>query len=235
MEAADNRPELPITHWAQYVLDNYATVKDVVEAHERGEFRIVPVTSSDLGYRHISYHLTVQDPTGNSAIIEYVGGKPLIHHGPQYDVVTNDPTYGEMLAKVRQMEGSGAMAKADDDSAEFRFYRLSSFKKLLPEPQSVQEAVASALTLIRGVQLPFRDPKRTKPGDFWGAVQTDWVTAADLTNKVYYFSDSQSPSVFWLDLSKADFSPGAPVLIVDATDPNVAGDVLPHLKPAIGR
>ena len=33
LEAPDNRPVLPGTHWAQYVLDNFATVKEVVEAH----------------------------------------------------------------------------------------------------------------------------------------------------------------------------------------------------------
>ncbi len=118
------------------------------------------------------------------------------------------------------------MAKADDASAEFRSYCPS-----MPDPQSEREPVASALTLIRGVKLPFRDAGRRKPGDLCRAVQSNWATAADLTDKVYSFSDSQGPSVFWLDLSKADVSPGAPVPIVDATDPNVAGDVLPRPTP----
>ncbi len=33
LAAPDDRPALPDMHWAQYVLDNFATVKEVVEAH----------------------------------------------------------------------------------------------------------------------------------------------------------------------------------------------------------
>lgn len=40
-EPKDDRSELPDSHWAQYVLDTFATVKDVVDAHNAGKFRVV--------------------------------------------------------------------------------------------------------------------------------------------------------------------------------------------------
>ena len=66
LEAPDDRPILPDTHWAQYVLDNFATVKEVVDAHQAGKFRIAAAWSTDLGLtKHLSTHLAVQDPSGD--------------------------------------------------------------------------------------------------------------------------------------------------------------------------
>ena len=62
LEAPDGRPVLPDTHWAQYVLDNCATVREVVEAHRGGNFRVAAAWSTDLGYpKHLPTHLAVQD------------------------------------------------------------------------------------------------------------------------------------------------------------------------------
>ncbi|HUZ90367.1 MAG TPA: linear amide C-N hydrolase, partial [Methylocella sp.] len=69
LEPPDDRPVLPDTYWAQYVLDNFATVKQVVEAHRGGSFRIAAAWSTDLGYpKHLPTHLAVQDFSGDSAI-----------------------------------------------------------------------------------------------------------------------------------------------------------------------
>jgi len=36
-------------------------------------------------------HLSISDATGDSAIFEHLGGKLVIHHGRQYQVMTNSP------------------------------------------------------------------------------------------------------------------------------------------------
>lgn len=43
--AGDTRPTLPITAWVQYVLDNYATTAEAVEALRRQDFRMVTVAA----------------------------------------------------------------------------------------------------------------------------------------------------------------------------------------------
>jgi penicillin V acylase-like amidase (Ntn superfamily) len=35
------------------------------------------------------------DPSGDSAILEYLGGKLVTHHGPEYKVMTNSPPYDQ--------------------------------------------------------------------------------------------------------------------------------------------
>ena len=64
-EPDDARPELPDTHWVQYVLDNFATVNEVVDAHRAGHFRVVAAWSNDLGYtKPLGIHLAVEDTSG---------------------------------------------------------------------------------------------------------------------------------------------------------------------------
>jgi penicillin V acylase-like amidase (Ntn superfamily) len=232
LEAPDGRPILPDTHWAQYVLDNFATVKEVVDAHRGGNFRVAAAWSTDLGYsKHLPTHLTVQDSSGDSAIIEFVKGKLIIHHGPEYRVMTNDPPYDEMIELMKQYAPFGGTKPLPGDvTSEDRFIRLAAYSKYLPNPKNYTEAVAGALSLLRTAQVPFRDPARIPDKGFWGAVQTNWVSATDVTNGIYYVNSATVPDLFWLELKKANFKPGAPILFLDLHDPQVGGDARRHLR-----
>jgi len=232
LEAPDSRPVLPDTHWGQYVLDNFATVNEVVEAHRGGDFRVAPAWSTDLRYsKHIPTHLAVQDSSGDSAIIEYVKGKLVIHHGPEYRVMTNDPPYDQMIELIKQYAPfGGTRPLPGGEGAEDRFVRLAAYSKYLPDPKNYAGAVAGALSLMRIAQVPFRDPDRVSDKGFWGAVQTNWVTAADVTNRVYYVNSATAPSLTWLDLNEANFKSGAPLLFLDPHDPKVGGDANRFLK-----
>jgi penicillin V acylase-like amidase (Ntn superfamily) len=232
LEAPDSRPKLPDTHWAQYVLDNFATVNEVVDAHREAKFRIAPAWSTDLGYsQHLPTHLAVQDPSGDSAIIEYIAGKLVIHHGPEYRVMTNDPPYDQMAELMQQYAPfGGTKPLPGNEGAEDRFMRLAAFSKYLPDPKNYTEAVAGSLSLLRIAQVPFRDPARAPDKGFWGACQTNWVTAADVTNGVYYVSSAMAPSLFWLDFKGANFKPGASVLALNLHDPKIGGDARRFLK-----
>ena len=88
---------LSIAAWAQYVLDNYGTVKEAVEALRAQPFTVVTdkVPGED---RLATLHLSMSDASGDSAIIEYIGGKQVIHHSRDYQVMTNSPVFDQQLA-----------------------------------------------------------------------------------------------------------------------------------------
>jgi penicillin V acylase-like amidase (Ntn superfamily) len=92
--AADpGRPHLSISLWGQYALDNFATVAEAVDALRAEPFQIIaPKLPNGVGAQ---LHLALSDPTGDSAVFEYVGGKLVIHHGKEYVVMTNSPTYDQ--------------------------------------------------------------------------------------------------------------------------------------------
>jgi penicillin V acylase-like amidase (Ntn superfamily) len=184
----------------------------------------------DLGYpKHLPTHLTVQDTSGDSAIIEFAKGKLVIHHGPEYRVMTNDPPYDEMIELTKQyVPFGGTKPLPGDAESEDRFVRLAAYA---PDPKNYTEAVAGALSLLRIAQVPFRDPVRVPDQGFWGAVQTNWVSAVDVTNSIYYVNSATVPSLFWLDLKAANLTRGAPLLYLDLHDPTVGGNALRYLKP----
>jgi penicillin V acylase-like amidase (Ntn superfamily) len=65
--------------WAQYILDNHATVAEAVADLRKELFRVQTI---DLPTgRPANMHLAISDATGDSAIFEYVKGKLVIHHG----------------------------------------------------------------------------------------------------------------------------------------------------------
>ena len=92
-----SRQGVTIAAWAQYVLDNFATVDEAVEELRKEEFVVVsdfiPGTE-----KFTTLHLSLSDATGDNAIFEYIGGKLQIHHDPSYVVMTNSPVYEEQLA-----------------------------------------------------------------------------------------------------------------------------------------
>jgi len=148
------------------------------DAHRAGKFRIVAAWSTDLGVpKNLAVHLAVQDPSGDSAIIEYVKGKLVIHHGPEYRVMTNDPNYDEMIERMKQYEAFGGTKPLPGDSleGEYRFARLAAYYKYLPDPKNYIEAVAGPMSLLRIAQVPFRDPAR-EPGNDQGI----WARLIDI-------------------------------------------------------
>ena len=93
----DKQPALSISLWAQYVLDNYATVEEAVADLEKNP--LVVATDNVPGQdRLATLHLSLSDASGDSAIIEYIDGKQVIHHNRKYQVMTNSPIYEKQLA-----------------------------------------------------------------------------------------------------------------------------------------
>jgi choloylglycine hydrolase len=233
-EPKDGRTELADALWVQYVLENFATVQEVVDAHNTGEFRVVGAWSADLGFaRPLGLHLAVEDANGDSAIFEYVGGKLVIHHGSQFRVMTNDPPLDEMLARMKKYkEFGGSEELPGAASPEYRFARLMAYYQYLPDPKNYTGAVAGALSLLRIAQVPFRDPARVPAGgQGLAGVQTNWVSAADVTNGIYYVNSATVPSLFWLDLKEIDFSSREALVYLDPHDPKIGGDARRFLRP----
>src|SRR5690606_21881909 len=82
---------------AQYVLDNFATVQEAIAFLAKEPFTVV--TDSVPGEKRLAtLHLSLSDAKGDSAVIEYIDGKQVIHHSRDYQVMTNSPTFEKQLA-----------------------------------------------------------------------------------------------------------------------------------------
>jgi choloylglycine hydrolase len=92
-----SKPGLQGALWAQYALDSSSTVAQALENLQK--IQVVKISIVRHGQtQNATVHLALEDATGDSAILEYVGGKLIVYHGPQYRVMTNAPAYDEQLS-----------------------------------------------------------------------------------------------------------------------------------------
>ena len=200
----DTRPAVVVAAWAQYVLDNFATVKEAVAELKKETFRVVP-TDVPNGAKG-TVHLSISDPTGDSAIFEYVKGKLVVHHGPKYQVMTNSPVFDEQLALNKYWEqiGGTVMLPGTNRAAD-RFARASFYINACKQTADPIEAVASVFSVMRNVSVPRGIATPAQPN----IASTIFRNVSDQKNRIYYFESTATPSIVWVKLDKLDFKEGS--------------------------
>lgn len=199
-----DKPLLSISLWAQYILDNYATVAEAVAALEKEPFIIV--TDAVPGENRLAtLHLAISDASGDSAIVEYIGGKQVIHHSREYQVLTNSPTFDQQLALNAYWEkiGGTVMLPGTNRAAD-RFARASFYINAIPQKGPQKDTLASVFGVIRNASVPYGINTEAEPN----ISSTRWRTVVDHKNALYFFESALSPNLFWIDLKEIDFTNG---------------------------
>jgi penicillin V acylase-like amidase (Ntn superfamily) len=227
-------PGLSLAAWAQYVLDNFATVQEAVDALAKQPFTIV--TANVPGEQRLAtLHLSLSDSSGDSAIVEYIDGKQVIHHSRSYQVMTNSPIFTEQLAlnEYWKQIGGTVMLPGTNRSSD-RFARASFYVNAIPKSENPVEAIASVFSVIRNVSVPFGITTPDQPN----ISSTRWRTVADHKRKLYFFESALTPNIFWVDLTKLDFSASTGKVMKLDLGPNqthiysgVADDQFKETKP----
>lgn len=216
-----DKPGLSIAAWTQYILDNFSTVKEVVDAMRAETFVIVTDKIPGMD-RLANLHLSVSDPSGDNAIFQFINGKLDIHHSQEYNVMTNSPIFQKQLAlnEYWQEIGGTTMLPGTNRSAD-RFVRASFYASAIPKTDDTRLAVASTFSVIRNCSVPLGITTPDQPN----ISSTRWRSVSDQKNLVYYFETARTPNTFWVDLKKLDFSPASGVRMLPLTkDETYAGD-----------
>lgn len=193
---------LAVSLWAQYALDNFATVSEAVDQFKKEEFAVVTdfIPGTD---KYTTVHLSLSDATGDNAILEYIGGKLVIHHDPSYVVMTNDPSFEEQLAINEYWKGiPGNIFLPGTNRAADRFVRASYYIHAIPQTDNTRIAIASTFSVIRQCSVPYGISTEGFPN----LSTTRWRAVADQKNLVYYFENALTPNTVWVDLKKLDFN-----------------------------
>jgi penicillin V acylase-like amidase (Ntn superfamily) len=220
-----SKPGLHAGLWAQYVLDNAATVAEALALLDHVQLVMAEARGSKT-----TVHLALEDADGDSAIVEYLAGKAVVHHGREYRIMTNDPPYDQQLELLKAHNFSQPTSDTPlpgNVNPRDRFQRAAYYLAILPRPKTEREGVAGVFAIVRNVSVPFGAPYKG-----FGIYNTEYRTVTDLTNKIYFFELTTSPSVIWVDLKKLDFRTGAPVLTLHPDNLNLNGDVTGQFKKA---
>lgn len=244
--------ELDEDHWVSFVLDNFATVANAVDAIEN-QVHLVSVKGRK-GYSYATpKHLAIADATGDSAIIEIQKGKVNIFHGPEYRILTNPPSYQKQLENAAKFKNAKQSELPVSWTGLDRFVRADYWVRHFPQPNGGDAATAygfmySALGNVAfpaGLPTPDEDKEVTKklmanlrhPDQSYGAA-TYFQSISDLTNKHYRFKSLIAPSDVFFDLAGYNFSEGQPVRVIKRIDQypsqGWSGDAVPHLVEVEG-
>lgn len=228
-DAKGKKQGLSIALWAQYVLDNFATVAEAVDHLKDEPFVLVSdyIPGTD---KFTTLHLSISDSLGDNAIFEYIDGKLQIHHDPSYVVMTNSPTFEQQLALNEYWKGiSGTVMLPGTNRAADRFVRASYYIHAIPQTSDVRTAVASAASVIRNCSVPYGISSETEPN----ISSTRWRSVADQKNKVYFFETVLTPNAFWVNLKGFDLSEKGQVMKLDlSNDATYNGKANSSFKPA---
>jgi len=229
--ATADGPAVSLALWGQYVLDNFATVAEAVEHLTATPLRVATAEVPGEG-RLATLHLAMSDRTGDSAIVEYIDGRQLIHHGRQYQVMTNSPTFDKQLAITEYWkEIGGTVMLPGTNRAADRFVRASFYIDAVPKVDDPLLAPATVFSVVRNASVPYGISTPDQPN----ISSTRWRTVSDHKSLRYFFESALSPNTFWVDLANLDFSPGAPTRMLPLGDgeKNVyAGDTAAKFEPA---
>jgi len=197
--------------YLQYIFDNFATVDEAVKGLQSKDMQIIPVSIPNSEHMP-TMHISISDASGDSAIVEFLKGKVVIHHSKSYQVMTNSPTFEKQLTLTSYWKEIGGdkflpgTLKSPD-----RFARADFYNEKLPEPKDYREAVAGVMSVMRNTSSPFGLPDPDKPN----ISTTMWRTIADQKTLVYHYESTMSYGSLWADFKSFDFSKGTAVKVLD--------------------
>jgi len=220
------RPGVLEGRYGQYLLDNAATVSEALQLMYQSQ--LVPEAAAGFNW---PLHLALEDAQGDSAVVEFVGGQMNVFHGKEFTVLSNDPTLDQQVQNLgRYQYFGGTLPLPGDVDSISRFVRAAAFRSTLDNPSLTRDPVSRLFSAIRPESKPF-GAVMFSGGRSIPAPQTLWTSLFDLTHKAVYFTHSMTRNNFWIDMSKLNFSAGAPVLYLKADRPDLSGDVSGMFTP----
>ncbi len=101
--------------WMQYLLDNFGTVEEALSSLDRA-----------LPEGHCKWHFLLADKGGDTAVVEFLEGKPVVYRGATlpYPILCNDP-YQPEVDEIKMFAGFGGtkdpVARHDPEDPRFRW------------------------------------------------------------------------------------------------------------------
>ncbi|AGB84689.1 MULTISPECIES: linear amide C-N hydrolase [Serratia] len=217
-----DKPVLESRAWLSYILDNYATVDQAVNAI-RNDVRLV-AARLPIDYASDTKHIAIEDVSGDSAIIEIDNGKVNVYHDKNYRVMTNPPSYAQQLKNLAKYQNAKRGDIPGGLEADERLVRASYDLQNLPQPDNKNQAQGFILSVINNVAYPIgspAEPDEQKVSDMYEkyskrpeqnkGIGTYWTAISDLSHGEYHFKSTFAASQVWVSLHDINFSQGQPV------------------------
>jgi choloylglycine hydrolase len=189
----DERPAVGTLQWIQYQLDCCETIEEVIATD-----KLLRIASKGT----VPLHYLIADAKGNSATIEFLDGKMVVHKGKDlpFPVLTNDQ-YNEAMQQSNKFTGQS-------NSSIDRFSRACRQVKQYQLGNINMPVVDYAFSILDNVAQ----------GDW-----TKWSIVYDLSNKKIYFKSLESPAIKDISFTAFDLTCSASSKMFDINEPIKGG------------
>ncbi|ADO75250.1 linear amide C-N hydrolase [Stigmatella aurantiaca] len=215
--------------FVNWMLGHCATVADVRHALESGSVHVI---GSEWVAKAGPLHFPVHDAQGNSLVIEFLDGKPVISNNP-VAVLTNRPVFPWQLDNLRNYvnlspwdkenitlgslavtptgHGSGLDGLPGNATPPSRFVRAAYLKQFALQQKTAEETAVLAFHLLNNVDIPLGTVRaKTQPTllnpEGVEYDYTQWVVVKDLTHRLLNIRVYGSPLTWNVDLKSLDFA-----------------------------
>lgn len=229
-DSTKTRPPMSLAMFVAWMLDNNATVPEVLEQVKAHDFNITGATFD--GGTVSALHWGISDAEGRSAVFEFDNGDIKIYEGDACRVLTNDPPFPSMQAinNYWNQVGGVNMLPGTVRSAD-RYARAAFFIRNVDSVEDPQTAVSICRSVLECSSVPYLYTVNGEPN----VSSTQWRSFANEKDKLYYFDIVTNPGLYYIDLKKCDLRPGAPILKLDTSKSyGYVGDVTKELKKSPG-
>lgn len=222
----EGRPPMSLAMFVGWLLDLNATTDECVEVLKKHDFNIGGATFD--GGTVSALHWGITDASGKSVIVEFDNGEINIHDMGDYWAMTNDPQWPSMKAIIDYWGNVGGtnMLPGTVKSPD-RCVRANFFAHHVEATDDPDLAVNIARTVLVNSCVPYTYLIQGEPN----VSSTQWRSYADIKNRRYFFDIVTNFGIYYIDLSKCDLKPGAPILKLDTSkETHLIGDANSALK-----
>ncbi|MDE6116144.1 MAG: linear amide C-N hydrolase [Duncaniella sp.] len=224
-DSTKSRPPMSLAMFPAWILDLCATTREAVDLVAKHDFNISGATFDNGTVSTLHWGIT--DEQGHSAIIEFDHGNINVYEGDDITVLTNDPTFPQINAiNDYWVKKGGTHTLPGTVSSPDRFVRAYFFDHSVKKTGDADLGLAIIRSILYNVSVPYTYEVESEGN----LSSTQWRSFSNLRDKRYYFDLVTNPGIFYIDLNKCDFRPGASVMKIDTSkSSDYVGDATGHL------
>lgn len=226
-DKAAEKPQMSLSVFVAWMLDQCATTDEVVKLLEETTFAVQGATFDEGTVAAL--HWGVTDKTGKSVIFEFDHGKINIYDMGDYHAMTNDPDWPQMTAIMDYWEKIGGKNMLPGTvSSPDRCVRANYFTHHVKAVDDPDLAVSICRSVLVNSCVPYTYEIEGQPE----LSSTQWRSYSVPCNLRYYFEIVTNPGYYYVDLHKVNLSQGAPVMKLDSSKTSdLVGDATARLEP----
>ncbi len=225
-EQTRNRPPMSLALFPAWLLDNCATVDECVALLKEHNFNISGSTFD--GGTVSALHWGITDASGMTAILEFDHGDIKIYQGEEIRTLTNDPQWPAMQAiNAYWQKIGGEHALPGTVSSPDRYVRADFYVHHVEKTGDADLGATICRTVLMNVCVPYTYTVESAPN----VSSTQWRSFSNIRDKRYYFEQVSNSGFWYIDLTKCNLRPGAPVMKLTVSESSsYAGEANKYLK-----